>query len=199
MISIKRGETSPFEASSRSFTSSISAFLAIRTFRPGSVYNPSRLFSSGRQAETALISLSSRSATSRDALFTATRRKKRFMILVSSLALVFLGSVAPLPQFPRGTFSPRALGKRDRWKQLFQPGITTVQSRLLLHLNDSPITSTLLVISLLFARRCEANDRSAIALDQFLTRRANEWKKNISYCVYFSCLKFASCAIKSNA
>lgn len=113
MISIKRGETSPFEASSRSFTSSISAFLAIRTFRPGSVYNPSRLFSSGRQAETALISLSSRSATSRDALFTATRRKKRFMILVSSLALVFLGSVAPLPQFPRGTFSPRTLGKRS--------------------------------------------------------------------------------------
>lgn len=110
VISIKRSENvSPFEASSRSLHR-FPRFSQLEPFVPALCIIH---LSSGRQAETALISLSSPSATSRDALFTATRRKKRFMILVSSLALVFLGSAAPLPQFPRGTFSPRVLGKRS--------------------------------------------------------------------------------------
>lgn len=110
VISIKRSENvNPFEASSRSLHR-FPRFSQLEPFVPALCIIH---LSSGRQAETALISLSSPSATSRDALFTATRRKKRFMILVSSLALVFLGSAAPLPQFPRGTFSPRVLGKRS--------------------------------------------------------------------------------------
>lgn len=83
------------------------------------------------------------SATSRDALFTATKRKKRFMILVSSLALVFRGPRRPLhfPSFQRETFSEFLANARDRpAKQLFL-WITTIQRRypaaVLLQSNDS--------------------------------------------------------------
>lgn len=135
---------------------------------PFSLYNPPRVsFSSGRQAETALISpsLSSPSATSRDALFTAARRKKRFMILVSSSALVFVGSAAaPLPHFSRCNVSLHEFlaNARDRWKQLFRAvGTTTVnKAGVLLRSNDSSIASACLP-------RCFSRHGAKRTIDRF--------------------------------
>lgn len=166
MISIKRGAKRgvPSRRALLSFTSSISAFLAIRTFLP--LQSTSRFFLERKTSgDGAYFALSSPSATSRDALFTAARRKKRFMILVSSSALVFVGSAAaPLPHFSRCNVSLHEFlaNARDRWKQLFRAvGTTTVnKAGVLLRSNDSSIASACLP-------RCFSRHGAKRTIDRF--------------------------------
>lgn len=149
MISIKRGAKRgvPSRLSSR-LPHRFPRFSQLEPFSPSTIHLAPFL-ERKTSGDGAYFALSSPSATSRDALFTATRRKKRFMILVSSSALVFVGSAAaPLPHFSRCNVSLHefSANARDRWKQLFRAnGTTTVnKAGALLHLNDSSIASACL-------------------------------------------------------
>lgn len=127
------------------------------------MYNPSRLFSSGRQAERRrlfrLVHGVPLQGTHYSRLW---RRKKRFMILVSSFLGPCLPRIFGRSTSPVSTWNVLSLSlheflanARDRWKQLSQPGggmckHTTVQSRrVIIHLNDS---STLVKLSRCFSR-----------------------------------------------
>lgn len=154
------------------------------------MYNPSRLFSSGRQAERRRLFRLVHGVPLQGTRYSRLwRRKKRFMILVSSFLGPCLPRIFGRSTSPVSTWNVLSLSlheflanARDRWKQLSQPGggmckHTTVQSRrVIIHLNDS----STLVISLVAFRETVRSERSieAIAfapifrlpaLDQFLT------------------------------
>lgn len=94
------------------------------------MYNPSRLFSSGRQAERRrlfrLVHGVPLQGTHYSRLW---RRKKRFMILVSSFLGPCLPRIFGRSTSPVSTWNVLSLSlheflanARDRWKQLSQPG-----------------------------------------------------------------------------
>lgn len=151
------------------------------------MYNPSRLFSSGRQAERRrlfrLVHGVPLQGTHYSRLW---RRKKRFMILVSSFLGPCLPRIFGRSTSPVSTWNVLSLSlheflanARDRWKQLSQPGGGDNDcAKPLCYYTFERFLDFGQALSMLFARRCEANDRSRQplsprfslpALDQFLT------------------------------
>lgn len=174
-----------------SFASSISAFLAIRTFRPGFVYNPSLAVSRAEDKRRRRLFRSVRRVPLQGTRYSRLRGERN--------ALWFSSRRWPLSSLDRPLHFPsfhveRSLleflaNARDRWKQLFQPtGITTVQSRRVItfkrfldHLGGfaylAAFRETVRSERSIGDRFAAISSRVSTS-DRFLTRRANEWRKN---------------------